>query len=152
VVAVDVSAAALDIARKKLSGYRNVSFVLSDAYDLGDSTESCDMLFSTDWWSHIPKGMVDCFMKSACGNVVRKSRAVFIDMSMNDYFENEPHFFDGEGNRISLRKLPDGSEYRVVKNFPTEAEIRQAISPYAQGIRHHKFADLQRWMAVFETR
>ena len=33
---------------------------------------------------------------------------------------------DADGNTYQVRNLDDGSSYRVLKNFPTEAELRQA--------------------------
>jgi demethylmenaquinone methyltransferase/2-methoxy-6-polyprenyl-1,4-benzoquinol methylase len=34
---------------------------------------------------------------------------------------------DAEGNSYQLRRLADGSETRVLKNFPTEAELRSHL-------------------------
>jgi len=38
---------------------------------------------------------------------------------------------DSEGNSWQRRRLADGSEHRVLKNFPTEDELRGAIAPFA---------------------
>ena len=39
---------------------------------------------------------------------------------------------DAEGNTFQLRRLPDGSTYEVLKNFPTETELRQALAPFVR--------------------
>jgi demethylmenaquinone methyltransferase/2-methoxy-6-polyprenyl-1,4-benzoquinol methylase len=38
---------------------------------------------------------------------------------------------DAEGNTYQLRSLADGSQNRVLKNFPTEADLRAVLSPHA---------------------
>ena len=36
---------------------------------------------------------------------------------------------DAQGNTYQLRRLGDGSQVRVLKNFPTEAELRSHLPP-----------------------
>ena len=42
---------------------------------------------------------------------------------------------DDEGNTWQQRRLADGSTHEVLKNFPTEAEAREALGGRAQRIR-----------------
>ena len=150
VVAIDSSPAALVIAQTKLSGYKNVSIMQGDAYDLDNIRDSFEVLFSADWWSHIPKGFLPAFLDSAVRKLILGSKAIFIDMSFREDFEQEPCYYDEDNNRISLRRLPDGSEFQVVKNFPSESELRHILTDYARNIAYHEFVSLQRWMVVFE--
>jgi demethylmenaquinone methyltransferase/2-methoxy-6-polyprenyl-1,4-benzoquinol methylase len=39
---------------------------------------------------------------------------------------------DAQGNTYQLRPLADGTQNRVLKNFPTEAELRSHIAPQAR--------------------
>lgn len=151
VVAVDVSPAVLSIARSKLSDYNNVSFVHGDAYGLDDIRDSFEVLFSADWWSHVPKGVLPEFLDSTLKKLRPGSKAVFIDMSFREYFRQESCYYDKENNRVSLRKLPDGSEFLVVKNFPSESELRDFLANYTQDITYHEFELLQRWMIIFSV-
>jgi len=41
---------------------------------------------------------------------------------------------DSEGNTWQLRRLADGSTHRVLKNFPSEEELRDAVSGIATGV------------------
>ncbi len=43
---------------------------------------------------------------------------------------------DGDGNTFSLRRLDDGSEWKVLKNYPTENEVRGDIAPFASDIEY----------------
>ena len=150
VVAIDISPTALTIARSKLSGHENVSLMRGDAYDLDNIGDSFEVLFSADWWSHIPKGMLPAALDSALSTLLPGSKAVFVDMSLGPYFQQEPCFYDKDNNRISLRKLPDGSEFQVVKNFPNESELRETLAPFGRIVNYSEFSALERWMIVLE--
>ena len=39
---------------------------------------------------------------------------------------------DDEGNTYQIRKLADGSEHEVLKNFPAETELTEALAPSAE--------------------
>ena len=39
---------------------------------------------------------------------------------------------DGEGNTYQRRRLSDGSEHTVLKNFPTEAQLREDLAGRAK--------------------
>lgn len=46
---------------------------------------------------------------------------------------------DGEGNTYQVRRLEDGSTYRVLKNFPSEVELRRAVAGIARDVRFHEW-------------
>jgi hypothetical protein len=59
---------------------------------------------------------------------------VFLD---NRYVEGSNHPVtrtDAEGNTYQRRRLADGSEWEVLKNFPSEDELRLALEPHALAI------------------
>jgi demethylmenaquinone methyltransferase/2-methoxy-6-polyprenyl-1,4-benzoquinol methylase len=41
---------------------------------------------------------------------------------------------DADGNTYQVRRLDDGSEHRVMKNFPDKDELRETIAPIAEQI------------------
>lgn len=149
VTAIDSSRRALDIARRKLLPYCNVSLVQCDVYDPGGIGGRFDVVFASDWWSHIPNGVLPAFLQSVTGRLKPESTAVFLDMSFREFFRQEPCYYDSDNNRVSLRELPDGSECEVVKNFPDEGEIRNILTPFAGHIDYFEFPALERWMVVF---
>ncbi|MBU0982228.1 MAG: class I SAM-dependent methyltransferase [candidate division Zixibacteria bacterium] len=149
VTALDKSPRSLEIARTKLAGYTNVFLVQGDAYALEAVTDSYDVVFSADWWSHIPRDMVPSVLESTVRLSKPGSPVVFLDMLFREAFTDEPSRYDSSGNRIFLRRLPDGSEYEVVKNFPDKAALIRTLAPYANDIDYHEFAALERWMVVY---
>ena len=65
------------------------------------------------------------------------------------FFAQEEAYLDDEGNRISIRTLPDGSRFQVVKNFPTEGELRETLSPFADDICYCEHDGLRRWLLAY---
>ncbi len=149
VTAADISLAALKIARGKLGSYDNVSLIQSDAYNSGGIDGRFDVVFASDWWSHIPKGVLPSFLESVIGKLKPQSTAVFLDMSFRDFFRQEPCYYDSDHNRVSRRELPDGTMRDVVKNFPDEQELRGVLDACSRKIEYFEFPDLERWMVVF---
>jgi len=152
VVATDVSHTALEIAKGKLAGQNNVSLIQCDAFDMMGIGGCFDAVFAADWWSHIPKGILPSFLEAVASKLAPGATAVFLDMSNREFFRREPSYRDEDGNRVSLRLLPDGSEYRVVKNFPDETELRNLLDPYGDNIDFREFTDLERWLVSYTSR
>jgi ubiquinone/menaquinone biosynthesis C-methylase UbiE len=152
VVAIDSSPTALEIAEKKLSSYNNVILAQCDAYSISRIDGVFDVCFAADWWSHIPLGAIPHFVRSIIAKMKPESTAVFLDMTYRDVFGKETCYYDSDRNRVSRRRNPDGLEFDVVKNFPTETELRQTLDAYASTIEYHKFDALKRWMLVFSPK
>jgi 2-polyprenyl-3-methyl-5-hydroxy-6-metoxy-1,4-benzoquinol methylase len=147
---LDRSDSCLQIARAKLPDYANVQFVQDDAYQLETLNDQFEVLFAADFWSHIPKSMIGPFLRNAAGRLKPGAAGIFLDMAWQSFFEEDPSQTDADGNRVFLRHLPDGSEFHVVKNFPTVLELRETIAPYGNAVRYIPFNDLNRWMVCFE--
>jgi demethylmenaquinone methyltransferase/2-methoxy-6-polyprenyl-1,4-benzoquinol methylase len=90
------------------------------------------------------------FLESALKKLAPGATAVFIDITLNEYFRREPCYYDGDGNRLSMRQIPDGSEYEVVKNFPSQTELERIIGPYGQDFAYYEFDELTRWLISFK--
>lgn len=150
VAAIDASPSALEIAREKIGSHNNISLIQCDAYELEKVGGTFDVVFASDWWSHIPLGALPRFIESVIKKMKPGAEAVFLDMSFREYFRKQPSRFDTDNNRIYHRKLPDGTEFDVVKNFFGEEAIRRILSPYSRDIEYYMFDDLDRWMVMFK--
>ena len=149
VTAVDNSISSLQIAKPKLAEFDNVRLVQANAYKLDCLNREFDVLFSADFWSHIPKKAIESFLNAASGKLSPGAYSIFLDMSWQTFFQSEKSDLDEDVNRVSLRSLPNGSEFHVVKNFPTEDELREIIRPFGNAIRFTSFPELQRWLVCF---
>lgn len=152
VVALDQSTTALKIAERKMANLDNVKLMLADAYRLDGVVEGFSVLFASDFWSHIPYAAIPHFSQTLRTKLSHGVQLAFLDMALNEYFEREPCHYDSDNNRISLRTTEDGTAYRVVKNFPSEDELRCLLSPVATNIEYRDFGELKRWMVTCRLR
>jgi demethylmenaquinone methyltransferase/2-methoxy-6-polyprenyl-1,4-benzoquinol methylase len=96
--------------------------------------------------------MVPDFLDTITAKLRRGGKAIFLDMLFKDAFRKEPNHRDPDGNRVFRRTLPNGSEFEVVKNFPTEIDFHRVVSQRTVGIEYFLFEDLERWRVSMELR
>ena len=146
VLATDVNSAGIEIARKKPYVRDNVTFRVADAYTLEGVDGRFTAAFAADWWSHIPLAAIPAFVESLAGKLESGSPVVLLDMLPREELNRMFSHYDDEGNRISRRPLPNGEVFHVVKNFPTEQELRRAFARRAAEVDYKEHDALRRWV------
>jgi len=134
VLAIDAAIETLRIARSHVDSPQ-VEFVLGDAYALPARAAGFDAAFAGFWFSHVPKSRVPGFLAGLHRALRPGARVVFLD---NRYVEGNSTPLcerDAEGNTYQLRSLADGSRHKVLKNFPSEEELREATRGAARELR-----------------
>jgi demethylmenaquinone methyltransferase/2-methoxy-6-polyprenyl-1,4-benzoquinol methylase len=138
VLAIDAAPPTLQIARGRAMG-GNVEFAAGDAYALPAQAGKFDAAFAGFWFSHIPESRIAGFLRGLHGALAPGARVAFLD---NRYVEGNSTPLcerDAEGNTYQLRRLDDGSCHKVLKNFPTEGELREALQGIARDLRLHEW-------------
>ena len=148
IVATDLAEEPMRIAQSKDYGGRNVRFELADAYALGRPLGLFDGGLAIFWWSHVPLSRVGAFLHSLHARLEPGARVVMMDNLYIDGSSTPIAERDAEGNTYQLRRLSDGSENRVLKNFPTEADLRAALAPRARAFRYEALEYY--WLAEYE--
>jgi ubiquinone/menaquinone biosynthesis C-methylase UbiE len=131
VLATDINEEVLAIARSKPIDTTKTRFQIADAYALPDSLRQFTGRLAVFWWSHIPKLKLRNFLQAFHRIFSPNARVVFID---NVYVEGSStpiSRMDENGDSYQLRRLDDGSTREVLKNFPTELELRNAVCDFA---------------------
>jgi len=131
VLACDLNEEVLAIARSKPMARAKVEFLRADAYALPELPQKFDAGLAAFWWSHVPKLRLRPFLESFHRRFAPGARVIFVD---NIYVEGSSTPIsrqDGEGNTYQLRELDDGSEHEIMKNFPTDSELHDAIAEAA---------------------
>jgi demethylmenaquinone methyltransferase/2-methoxy-6-polyprenyl-1,4-benzoquinol methylase len=116
----------MSIARSKTYP-KMPSFAIADAYALPAALGRFDAALAVFWWSHVPRERIDEFLASLHGRLEPGARVVLMD---NRYVEGSStpiSEIDARGNTYQQRRLADGSQVRVLKNFPSEAELRACL-------------------------
>ena len=75
-------------------------------------------------------------------------------VNMSAWFDNPPDdlllkfkwYYDDEGNHIGIRKLPDGKEFHVLKNYPSEDELTKLAEGVGCQSEYFEDTKLQRWL------
>lgn len=151
VVATDVNAVLLEKARLKSYAGDNVTFQVADAYKLGRLRKKFDAAFAADWWSHIPKAKIATFIDCLHKRLKPGSPVVFVDMLPNKHLHRMFSHYDDDGNLIHRRNVPGGGEYFVVKNFPTEDELRKIFDGTVSDFSYQPHLALERWILTYKT-
>jgi ubiquinone/menaquinone biosynthesis C-methylase UbiE len=147
VVATDGTLEPLEFARLR-PGTANVSFVHADAYTLAQSLGSFDAAFAGLWFSHVPIGSRATFLLGLHSRLLPGARVVLVDngrVQLQDFPIAEA---DADGNTYQHRKLRDGSIHRVLKNFPSEQELRSLIQPAARRLAYRHLQNF--WILEYE--
>lgn len=138
VLATDAIDEPMQFAAAKDYGGADVRFGRADAYALGENLGRFDAALAVFWWSHIPLGRIAAFLASLHRRLEPGARVLFMDNRYIDGSSMPIAERDAEGNTYQLRPLSDGSENRVLKNFPTERELRERLSPFAQALSYRE--------------
>lgn len=136
VVATDMAEATIAIAAAKPLPPGKARFEIADAYDLPAALGTFDAAFAGHWWSHVPRSRIPMFLRSLHGRLSPGARVVMFD---NVYVEGSSTAisgFDAEGNTFQVRRLADGSSVRVMKNFPSQAELHADLAPHAASFEY----------------
>ena len=139
ILATDAAGEVLDMARSKAYPEGRVRFERADAYTLDDIAGRFIAGFAGFWWSHVPKAHLPGFLSTFHGKLQPGARVVFVD---NQYVEGSStplSATDPAGNTYQERRLADGSRHRILKNFPTEADLRNAVGDAGTNVRYVDF-------------
>ena len=148
--ACDINEAVLEIAREKPLRPGKVDFFKADAITLEGTPRGCDAAFAGFWWSHVTKSDLAHFVRNLASRLEPGSVVGILD---NQYAEGSSTAIsrrDAEGNTYQMRKLANGEEYEVLKNFPTAQELTDALRPVAR--EAHLEALAYYWLLVFRPR
>ena len=151
VLATDVSPAMVNLARKKLASVRNVKFHAADAYSLDSVPTGFTAAFAHWWWSHVPKLRLKAFLAALHGKLKPGAFVLFVDQLPSAY-ESKNRRQDAEGNLVEERVLDDGRSFLIVKNFPTEQEIRGALEGVAEDVHYEEHREEHTWSVSYRTR
>jgi len=131
VLATDINEEVLAIARRKPIDPRKVTFRREDAYAPPTVPRRFTGGLAAFWWSHVPRARLHSFLGGFHRAFSQSARVVFIDNVHVEGSSTPISRTDAAGDTYQMRKLGDGSAHEVLKNFPTEFELRAAVDGMA---------------------
>lgn len=167
-VATDVNETVLAEAARKTYASDRVHFQQADAYTLEGVEGPFNGAFSVDWWSHIPKARIPDFLEALHSKLSAGARVVFIDTlcitrtwhGLRKVIGVAPPWvrarkklrYDDQGDLLQTRRLPDGSELEIIKNYPTRDELLAAVADVAHQVEYVQYVPTRRWLLAYTLR
>jgi len=148
VLATDINPAMINIARIKLAQEKNVKFQVADAYTLENISGHFTAAFAHWWWSHIPKSKIADFLNALHSKLIPGAFILFIDQLPS---QNEEMHYDNEGNSLSIRTLPNGQKFEIIKNYPKREEIIAILREVADNVNYCEYPDECGWTVSYNT-
>jgi demethylmenaquinone methyltransferase/2-methoxy-6-polyprenyl-1,4-benzoquinol methylase len=150
IVATDINEEVLAIARSKHYAGCPVNFRKRDAFKLGELTGQCFTAgLAAHWWSHLRKAELGKFLEQFHRALVPGATVVFMDNRFVAGSNTPITRTDSEGNTYQQRRLENGDEYEVLKNFPGQPEVETALSGRAVEIRWTELTHY--WFLTYRT-
>ena len=117
VLALDAAPEMVALARRKLTGVDNVRIEVEDVFSW-EPTGTFDVVFFSFLLSHVPAPLESRFWHQIARSVAPGGTAVFVDSA--PWFALEEQWLAGG---VVRRRLRNGSEFRIVKRYPTASEL-----------------------------
>ena len=147
VYAGDINESVLEIAREKPIPPGKATFFKADAVTLENVPPGCNAAFAGFWWSHVKKSDLAHFVANLAARIEPGSLVAVLDNQFAHWSSSPLTRTDAEGNTYQTRKLANGEEFEVLKNFPTPEELANAVRPVAR--EAHLEALTYYWLMVF---
>ena len=107
----------------------------------------CNAAFAGFWWSHVKKSGLRQFVANLAGKVEPGALVAILDNAWAPGSSTPISRTDAEGNTYQVRTLASGEQMEVLKNFPTPAELAEAVRPVAREV--HLESLTYYWLLVF---
>jgi demethylmenaquinone methyltransferase/2-methoxy-6-polyprenyl-1,4-benzoquinol methylase len=131
VLALDAAPETISIAKTRVPE-RKVDFLIGDAYALPQQLGQFDAAFAGFWFSHVPKTRRREFLLGLAARLAPGAKVVLLDNRYVEGSSSPVTARDAEGNTFQTRQLGDGSTHKVLKNFPSEAELLELVVGFGE--------------------
>jgi SAM-dependent methyltransferase len=135
ITATDVNAETIAIAAQRDYGPAPVSLRTADAYRLDTVPGEFDLVFCGFWWSHLRRADIPRFLAGVRDRTGPGTRLVLTDNRYVPGSSTPISRTDPDGDTYQRRKLADGREYEVIKNFPTQEQLTADLSATASDLK-----------------
>jgi ubiquinone/menaquinone biosynthesis C-methylase UbiE len=147
ILATDYNESTLVQARLKGLDPSRVTFTRANAYDLSSTDGEFTGSFAVDWLAHVPTSRLRLFLEELHARLAPQARVAFCDQTPG--VSSITGLYDAEGNHLQERTLRDGSRYRVIKQFYSDAEYRARFASYSDDLTVRRFPDQRRVLVCY---
>lgn len=134
VLATDIGADVIEVAKAKNLPADKVRFALADAFGEQPSGSFTAGL-AAFWWSHVKREQQGAFLEKLRAALGKDGLLVLIDNTYVEGSSTPVARTDIHGNTYQMRRLANGDRYEVLKNFPSDSALRKAAATALRDIR-----------------
>jgi SAM-dependent methyltransferase len=126
ITALDASSEVIELARQR-TGTAAVEYVQADLF-AWEPAPVHDLCFFAFWLSHVPEERFAAFWEKVRRALRPGGRVFFIDSAPSERASAADHKLQPPGEQTMLRRLADGSEYRIVKHWFRPADLQERVA------------------------
>ena len=132
ITAIDQSQEMLEIAKNRYGKHTNISFSQADAYNPPIYTPAFTGCMANFLFSHIPRKDIAKFLQTVHDSLDKNAFVMFVD---SNYQEGQGGILvnkEGHEDTWKRRKLNNGEEYDVLKNYFSKEELKNIFGKYTK--------------------
>jgi ubiquinone/menaquinone biosynthesis C-methylase UbiE len=151
ITATDYNPETLLIASNRQLG-RHVTFVSADAFALPEFFDTFDAGMAMLWWSHVEIQRRARFLSHFTSHLQSGSVVLMIDQTYVEPFSGPISRRDEWGNSYTWRKIASGATYEIIKNYPTDEELKADFSETCEDVSVMRTNEFWALKAVVRSR
>ncbi|NET31701.1 MAG: methyltransferase domain-containing protein [Cyanothece sp. SIO1E1] len=128
ILATDINSEVLDIAKHKSYTPAKVKFQVQDLFRLREPKYLHGGLFGGFILSHISRSQWQQFFTLCLSQIQKGSTMIFLDNRYVAGSSTPISKTDQDHNTYQIRRLRSGEVFEIMKNFPTESDIKQCLA------------------------
>ncbi|MBN4076359.1 class I SAM-dependent methyltransferase [Gemmatimonas aurantiaca] len=155
--AIDGSQEMLNVAQAKHYKHPVVTFDKFNAYALASRDEMYDAALAGFWLSHVPQENMESFLKGFHQRLKPNATVLFFDNNLVEGMGGSLVTMTDSPDTFKKRRLANGAEHIIIKNYFTAERLHELFSPYAQSAKTTLAItaitmDSWYWSVLYQTR
>ena len=139
--AVDASREMITLNLQRLGNQaEKVTFIEADLFDWRP-TQEFDAVVFCFWISHIPVDRIDEFLANVVKMLTPGGTVFFLDARKEHTSTAVDHVLPSRDEELMTRRLDDGREFTIIKNFWTAAVLEEKCKRVGINVEIHETAD-----------
>lgn len=135
VLAVDINANLVDIARERPMAEDKVSFRVADALDLPEDIGKFSAVLVSFLWSHLNKKEQEQLLATLKKRLGKDVLLVILDDSFVEGFSETIARTDADGTTYEILTTPEGERFEVAKSYQSDSALRKRLGNVGKEIK-----------------
>ncbi|QNA88480.1 class I SAM-dependent methyltransferase [Massilia sp. Dwa41.01b] len=135
VLAVDINANLVDIARSREMPEGKVGFRVADALDLPEDIGKFTAVLVSFLWSHLNKGEQEKLLATLKKRLGKDVLLVILDDSFVEGFSETIARTDAEGTTYQIVTAPEGERFELPKSYQSDSALRKRLGAAGKEIK-----------------